>query len=68
MKRISLKIKRIERNLSQKELATIVGISNQSISDYENGRLNPSYEIMGKISKELKTSVDELFFNENKKY
>lgn len=66
MKRLNLKIKRIERNLSQKELAKIVGISNQSISDYENGRLNPSYEIMGKISEELNATVDELFFKENK--
>lgn len=62
MKRINLKVRRIQKGLSQKELAERVGLTNQSISDFETGRLNPSYEVMKRISKELDSPVDELFF------
>lgn len=63
MKRLNLKIRRIQKGLSQKELAKRVGLTNQSISDFETGKLNPSFEVMKRISKELDSSVDELFFN-----
>lgn len=63
MRRKRLTIRRIEKNLSQKELANIIGVTNQSISDYENGRVNPSYEVMKQISIELDAPVDELFFS-----
>lgn len=63
-KRLNLKIARIRKGISQKDLASKIGLTGQSISEYENGRLNPSYDIMKKISEELDTSVDELFFNE----
>ena len=65
MKRIKLKIRRIQKGLSQKELAKCAGITSQAISNYENGRLNPSYEVMKLISIELDAPVDELFFDEN---
>lgn len=63
MKRKKLKIKRIEKDLSQIELAKRIGVTNQSISDYETGRVNPSYSTMKKIAKELDSTVDELFFH-----
>lgn len=63
MKRLNLKMRRIQKDLSQKELAKKVGLTNQSISDFETGKLNPSYEVMRRISKELDSSVDNLFFN-----
>lgn len=63
-KRINLTVARIRKGINQKDFAKILGVTNQSISDYENGRLNPSYEMMKKISEELDTSVDELFFKE----
>lgn len=66
MKRLNLKIKRIQKGLTQKELAERVGLTNQSISDYETGKLNPSYEVMKRISKELDSPVDELFFQNEK--
>lgn len=62
MKRKGLIIRRIEKNLSQKALAQQVGITNQSISDYERGKSNPSYNTMKRIAKELDCSVDELFY------
>lgn len=59
---IKLKIKRIEKGLSQKELASIIGVTSQSISEYERGNTMPSYENMKKISKALDAPVQELFF------
>lgn len=63
MKRQELKIARIRKGLTQKELALLVGLNSQSISDYEAGRSNPSYDTMKRISKELGKKVDDLFFN-----
>ncbi len=65
MKRKNLIIKRIEKNLSQKELAQLIGLKNQAISNYENGRSNPSYQSMKRISEALDTSVQKLFFDES---
>lgn len=61
--RIKLKIARMEKKLSQTEFANKLGISIQSVSNYETGKANPSYETMKKISEILETSVDELFFS-----
>ena len=63
VKRKKLKIRRIEKDLSQIELAKRVGVTNQSISDYETGRVNPSFSTMERIARELDSTVDELFFN-----
>jgi len=62
MERQTLKIRRIENDLTQQELADRVGLTNQTISDYESGRSNPSYKAMEKIAAELNSTVDELFF------
>jgi DNA-binding XRE family transcriptional regulator len=62
MKRKKLIIARKRKNLSQKTLGTRVGISRQTIIDYESGRYMRMFDIMKKISDELECSVDELFF------
>ena len=62
MKRTNLKIKIIENNLTQKELAKRIGVSSQAITDYINGNYNPKFEVMQKIAAELNSTVDELFF------
>lgn len=59
----NLKLARIRAELTQKELAKRVGITNKYLSQIERGvSLNPSKGIMERISKELNTSVQELFF------
>lgn len=60
----NLKIKRIEKGYMQKDLADMVGISNQYLNALENGRAkNPSMEVMKKLADALGTSIPELFFN-----
>ena len=51
---------RKERKLTQKELATLVGVKNSVISFYEVGDRTPSLEVLIKLSKALRISTDVL--------
>ena len=62
MQRINLKIARIKKRLSQRDLSEKLGVTPQAISDMERGVYNPSYETMRKMSEILEATVDELFF------
>ncbi|MFH5834531.1 helix-turn-helix transcriptional regulator [Proteiniclasticum sp. C24MP] len=61
---LKLKFRRIEKGLTQFQLAELIGATNQTISEYERGRVKPSYDNMKKISEILDTPVGELFFDE----
>lgn len=63
---LNLKISRIKKGLTQKELSDIVGISRDYVASLENGRAkNPSMELMKRLSKALNVPVTELFFAED---
>lgn len=51
---------REEQDISLRELAKRVGVSGAFLSDVELGRRFPSSEIIKRIAKEIKVSVDEL--------
>lgn len=55
-----MKIKEIrqKRKMSQIELSTKIGISQETISAYENGKAYPSIKTLVKIAKTLNTSTD----------
>ena len=48
-------------DLSQQQLAEMVGCSRQTIISIESGRMNPSVEIALKLSHALNAPVDEIF-------
>jgi putative transcriptional regulator len=48
-------------DISQQQLAEMVGCSRQTIISIESGCKNPSVEIALKISYALKTPMDEIF-------
>ena len=52
---------RAEHNLTQEQLAQIVGVRRETIIFLEQGKYNPSLRLAHNIAKILKTSVDELF-------
>ena len=54
-----IKIKRIEKDLKVKELASKVDITEQYMSNIEHGKLNPSLKLLKKLAKELGCSVYE---------
>ena len=56
VKRIALV--RASRGLSQSDLAQKIHITRTQLSHYESGRLHVSADILGRLSIELKTTVD----------
>lgn len=59
-----LKMKRMEKGFNQESFGTAIGVSRQTISFYERGKLIPRPDKMKKISEILDTSVQELFFQD----
>ena len=57
---INLKEVRKEAGYTQKQLADLLNISQQSYSDYENGRTFPDKKTLLKISEVLNISIDYL--------
>lgn len=51
---------RIEKGLTQEELAEAVGVTPASISYYENGKKRPSFEKIKKICHTLNIDMAEL--------
>lgn len=56
-----IKGKRKERNLTQEELAGILGVSKAAISKWENAECYPDITLLPKIAKTFNISIDELF-------
>ena len=52
--------KRKEQNLTQEQLADHLGVSNKTISKWENGKCMPDYAVVKSLCNELKVSVAEL--------
>ena len=65
-KKIGSRVKqfREELELSQLELANLVGVSRQTIYYLERGSYNPSLTISFKISEILKKPIHEIFYQE----
>ena len=56
-----MKKARLEKNLSQTELAKIIGVSRQTIIAIENNKYNPTLELAMRLARYLHTTVEELF-------
>lgn len=57
-----MKVARLEKKLSQAELAKLIGVSRQTINMIENGDYNPTITLCVKICKVLEKTLDELFW------
>ncbi|MGD6776103.1 helix-turn-helix transcriptional regulator [Sutcliffiella horikoshii] len=64
MKNLKMKMARVEKDLSQDELAKIVGVSRQTIGLIELGKYNPSLSLCLSICKALSKTLDQLFWRE----
>ena len=65
MKNKRLKLARVEKDLSQAELAEIVGVTRQTIGLIEAGSYNPTLNLCIAICKALDKTLDQLFWEEN---
>ena len=57
--------KRREKNLTQEQLAETLGVSNKTISKWENGKCMPDYSIIEQLCKALSVSLSELMDGED---
>jgi len=57
--------KRREKNLTQEQLAQQLGVSNKTISKWENGKCMPDYSIIEQLCKELSVMLSELMDGED---
>ena len=58
--------KRKEKNLTQEQLAEILGVSNKTVSKWECGKCMPDYSIVKSLCRELGITVSELMDGEVK--
>ena len=59
-----LKVARAENDLSQEGLASLVGVTRQTISSIETGQYCPTAKLALLISKALNKKFEELFYFE----
>jgi putative transcriptional regulator len=59
-----MKIARIEADVSQQQLADIVGVTRQTINLIESGNYNPSLKLCIEICKALNKTLNDLFWEE----
>lgn len=64
MKNLKLKAARVAKDYSQQELATMVGVSRQTIIAIEKGDYNPTIKLCIAICRELDKTLDDLFWEE----
>ena len=62
MKNLRLKAARAALDLSQQDLANIVGVSRQTINAIEKGDYNPTIKLCIDICHALGKTLDELFW------
>lgn len=64
MKDLKLKAARAAKDLSQEQLAQLVGVTRQTIGMIEAGNYNPTLNLCIAICKALDRTLDELFWEE----
>ena len=63
--RTRIKELRARYDLTQDELAAMVGVTRQTMLYLEKGKYNPSLLLAQKVAKALKSSIDDVFIIED---
>ena len=58
-----LRLARVEKGLSQQELAERSGVTRQTIGLIENGNYNPTLNLCIRIARVLDRTLDQLFWD-----
>lgn len=64
MKNLRLKSARAALDMSQQQLAELVGVSRQTINAIEKGDYNPTIKLCRAICRTLGKTLDELFWED----
>ncbi|MHB9093508.1 MAG: helix-turn-helix transcriptional regulator [Eubacteriales bacterium] len=59
-----IKLARVEKGLTQEELADLVGVTRQTIGLIEAGKYNPTVKLCLLLGKSLGKSLDDIFWLE----
>lgn len=57
-----IKLERARHDLTQEQVADLVGVTRKTINTVETGRFVPSTVLALKLAKALHTTVEELFY------
>ena len=64
MRNLKMKLRRIELDMSQTELAKKAGVTRQTIGLIEAGEFNPSIKLCIAICKALGVKLDDIFWED----
>ena len=64
-KNLSIKVARVQKDMTQKDLAAAVGVSRQTINAIEQGEYNPTIKLCRAICRALGKTLDELFWEDD---
>ena len=64
-KNLSIKVARVQKDMTQKDLAAAVGVSRQTINAIEQGEYNPTIKLCRAICRVLEKTLDELFWEDD---
>ena len=64
-KNLSIKVARVQKDMTQKDLAAAVGVSRQTINAIEQGEYNPTIKLCRAICRVLGKTLDELFWEDD---
>ena len=64
-KNLSVKVARVQKDMTQKDLAAAVGVSRQTINTIEQGEYNPTIKLCRAICRVLDKTLDELFWEDD---
>jgi putative transcriptional regulator len=60
----NLKALRQEKSISQDELASMLGVSRQTVNSIETGKFDPSLKLVIKITRFFNTQLESIFIFE----
>ncbi len=61
-----MKVARVEKSLSQQELADLCDVTRQTIGLIEKGKYNPTLNLCIRIAQVLDKTLNDLFWDESK--
>ncbi len=64
---MKMKLARVEKGLSQEQLAAAAEVTRQTIGLIEKGDYNPSLSLCLRIARALDKTLDELFWEEERR-
>ena len=63
-----IKLYRVNKNMTQNDLADILEVSAGTVSKYESGNLEPSIESIKRLAEVFEISIDELLNDKEDKF